>query len=73
MNIYSEYISSEYYKDDTDLRVEERNGTKYTIVFKEGLSVAIWTTENIECTISLDCPEEILIRIIDAIYTMEVS
>lgn len=73
LNVYSEYISSEYYKDETDIRIEEKNGIKHTIVCNEELSVAIWTTENIECTISLDCPEEILIRIIDAIYTMEVS
>lgn len=73
LNVYSDNITSKYYKDGTDIRIEEKDGIKYTIVCNEELSVAIWSTENLECTISLDCPEEILIRIIDAIYTMEVS
>ena len=73
LNIYSNNVTSKYYKDSADIRVEERDGIKHTIVCNEDLSVAIWTTENIECTIIIDCPEEILIRIIDAIYTMEVN
>ena len=68
---YSNNISNEFYKDGTEIRVEERNGIKHSIIRNEELLVAVWNAENIECAIAIDCPEDDLVRILKSIYTVE--
>ena len=43
----------------------------YNITRNNDWWVAVWTKDNIECSIALDCQEETLRRILDSIYTME--
>lgn len=71
INLYSDNVTRKFYKDEANIRTEEKNGIKHTIMDNDNLLVVVWTVEKIECTIVLDCPEDILNRILESIYTME--
>lgn len=71
INVYSDNVTREFYKDEANIRTEEKNGINHTIMCNEDFSVAVWSVENIECTIALGCPEDVLNRILESIYTME--
>ena len=73
MNSYADNVSYEFYKDAISTRIEEKNGIDHTIIQNEDVMVALWTVDNIQCSIFIDCQEETLLRILDAIYTMEVK
>ena len=71
LDIYSDNITTRYYKDGTIIQEEEKHGITHTILRNNDLLVAVWTIDNIECSIFIDCPEDTLIRILESIYTME--
>ena len=71
LNMYADNVTSQYYKEGTVLRVEERNGINHTLIRNNDVLVAVWTVDNLECAIAIDCPEDILIKILRSIYTME--
>lgn len=71
LNIYSDTITSSYFKDGEIKQVMETDGITHTILQNADLLVAVWSIENIECSIFIDCPEDTLIRILESIYRME--
>ncbi len=70
INVYSDNVTCEYYKDKTESSVIEKNGIRHTIIDNEDLLVVVWTVENIEYFIGIDCQEEVLNRILNSIYTI---
>lgn len=71
LDMYSDNITREYYKDESEIQQIEKNGIMHTIVHNKALLVAIWAADNIECSIAVDCQEDTLRRILNSIYTME--
>lgn len=71
IDIYSGNVTHEYSKNDTTVKKHEKNGITYTFFQNHELLVAVWTVENIECSIFVDCPEDVLIRILESISIME--
>lgn len=71
LNVYSDNVSKKYYIDERQIRIEEKDGIKHSIINNQKLLVAVWTRDNVECTISIDCHEDILNRVLESIYTME--
>lgn len=71
LDIYADNITSAYTKDENKIRVIEKNGIGHTLMNNKGVLTAVWTRENIECTIVIDCQEEILNQILESIYTVE--
>ena len=71
LNIYSDNITSKYYKDEEIVFEMEMHGTKHTILQNTDFLTAVWVKDNIECAIGVDCPEDTLIQILESIYTME--
>jgi len=71
LDIYSENVTYEFYKGGTEIRVEEKNGIKHAILQNNDILLAVWTVDNMQFSISIDCPEDTLIRILGSIYTME--
>ena len=71
LSIYNGNITSVYSKDGSNVQVVEKDGVEHTIIYNNDLLVAVWTRENIECSIGLDCKEDVLNRILESIYTME--
>lgn len=71
LDIYDGEPAHQYYKDDTHYESYELEGTTYNITRNNERWVVVWMKENIECSITLDCQEETLRRILNSIYVME--
>lgn len=71
LDMYSSNITSAYYKDENIIREKEINGNIHTVVQNNQLLVALWTVENTECSIGINCQEDTLDRILNSLYTME--
>lgn len=61
-------ISEQYMKDKTPVSTYERYNTAYNIIRNNDTWVVAWTKDNIECSIAVDCQEEVLYEIIESIY-----
>ena len=61
----------EYSWDTSDVKKYEHDGITHDIVSNEGIWVAVWSRENLECSIAVDCQEDVLYDILESIYTME--
>lgn len=71
LDMYMGETAHEYYIDDTHVETYERNGTTYNISQNADWWVVIWTKDNIECFLTLDCQEDTLRRILESIYVTE--
>lgn len=71
INVYSNSIPKEFQKSEANTTKYERNGIVHYIFENNGLWTIVWTRDNIECTITIDCPEDDIRHIINSIYTME--
>lgn len=69
--IYSQNVESEYHKNYPDTEQFESDGVFHNIFQNEGLWTAVWTKGNVECSIVIDCQEDILHKMIKSIYTVE--
>ena len=69
--IYKGEPAHQYYKDDTHYETYEREGATYNITRNNDRWVVVWTKENIECSIFVDCKEDTLRRILSSIYKVE--
>ena len=70
-DIYYDEVSHKYIKDESIIETLEIEGVVHTIIQNEDRWTAIWTVDNIECSIFVDCQEDVLYRILRSIYTME--
>lgn len=71
VDIYSEDVPNEYQKDGTEETEFEHNGTRYHIIKNNKMWVIVWTMRNIECSISVDCQEDEVYKMIRSIYESE--
>lgn len=71
LDVYAEKPAREFFRDDSHYESYEKNGTSYNITRNNDRWSAVWTKDNIECSISMDCQEETLRRILGSIYGME--
>ena len=55
INVFKGEPAHQYYKDDSHYESYERNGTMYNITRNNDRWGAVWTKDNIECSIILDC------------------
>lgn len=69
--MYSKIVTNEYNKDDLLAETLEIKGRIHNVIHNENLWASVWTKENIECTITVDCQEDTFFRILKSIYTME--
>lgn len=58
----------QYPKDNTTVMQREICGTIFNVMMNSEIWVVAWTKDNIECSIFVDCQEEILYEILDSIY-----
>ena len=71
IDIFDSEVSHEYYKDETPVEKHEKNGIVHNIMRNTDRWVVIWTKDNLECSLAIDCQEDILHKIIESIYVME--
>ena len=70
VDVYSNNSNYEYYKNDPIEEIEI-HGQKYSILQNEDAWVVVWFREEIECSIYVNCQEDILHRILRSIYILE--
>ena len=61
----------QYSKDESNSETCEMLGVVHHILHNENWWTAVWTKEQLECAIAIDCQEETLYKILKSIYTME--
>ena len=64
-------ITNEYHKDKSVVDIQEKNGTVFNIMHNNDIWVVTWVKDNVECSIFVDCQEDVLNRILESIYVME--
>ena len=71
MDMYTHDAPNSYQKDETLVEIIDIVGTEHYIMRNKDTWAVIWTQENVECSLFLDCREEDLHKILTSIYTME--
>jgi hypothetical protein len=71
IDVYETDVSHKYHRDDTVFDVYEVFNVAHTILRNNDRWVVIWFQENIECSLSVDCPEDTLYEILKSIYVTE--
>ena len=69
--VYSEKAPNRYQKDETGVQAIEIKGIDHFIVKNTDAWVVVWTKDNIECSISVDCQEDELHKILRSVYDKE--
>ena len=69
--MYSDGVTNEYYKDERQITTKEIGGNIHSIMENNGTWTVVWTKDNYECFIYIDCQEDMLYQILRSIYTME--
>lgn len=69
--IYSEGVPNKYQKDESEMKSIEIQGVSHHTVRNINTWVVVWTKENIECSISIDCQEDELYKVLRSIYDKE--
>lgn len=70
-DLYDGEPAHQFYRDGSHYEEYEKNGMNFCVTQNNGSWVAVWTKNNIECSLTLDCQEETLQRILESIYVME--
>lgn len=70
LKIYEESVSREFHKDELDAEPYESNGVIHYIFQNHDAWIVVWTRNNVECNISIDCRDDVH-RVINSIYTSE--
>lgn len=70
LDLYDGEPAHQYYKDDAYYESYEKNGTVFNITKNLDDWVIVWTKDNMECSILIDCQEDTLRRILESIYVM---
>lgn len=73
LKMYSNNVTHEFYKDNSEMQEVELNDVTFRIFQNKDFRVAVWAIEKLECSIGIDCQEEVFIKILNSIYTMEVN
>lgn len=73
VSIYLDDTQSKYYKNESSYFTYEINGTVHNVMHNDDVWVAVWMNDNIECSISIECQENELYKILKSIYSVEVE
>lgn len=71
ISIYSDTITSEYSKDENDVADIEAGGVTHSVTRNNNRWIAVWYRDNCECSIFVDCHEDVFMKILRSIYKME--
>ena len=71
VDILSQSTPDVFQKNQNSAEVVEIAGVDHNVMKNKVAWIAIWTVDNIECSIHVDCPESVFYDILRSIYTME--
>lgn len=70
IDIYNSEVSHKYQRNEDSIGYHENGGVKHQIFKNNDVLAAVWTKNNIECSIFIECQEDTLYRILNSIYGM---
>lgn len=73
VDIYNTDVSRMYQKDDIDAKIYEHSGVLHQILQNYENYSVVWSRNNVECLLVIDCQEDILDEILKSIYISEVT
>lgn len=68
---YNTEVWSEYHKDEDVVKEYERNGIVHYFMRNNDNYSVVWMHGQVECSLSAQCEEEIICKIVDSIYWLE--
>lgn len=68
INLFHQEKPNHYFKSEPDAIVYEQQGTEFIILQNEDKHSVVWTIDNTECSIFIDCQEDVLYEILESIY-----
>ena len=71
VDLFESEITHEFHRDSSDIKKYIVYETAFNIMRNNDIWVVIWTIDNIECSIALDCREDTLYEILKSINVME--
>lgn len=71
--IYSTNTPYKYETDEKTASEIELGKTIHYIERNNAAWIAVWSRDNLKCSLTVDCPEDILYKILRSIYTLEAS
>nr|MBQ8245315.1 hypothetical protein [Oscillospiraceae bacterium] len=71
VDMYNLDVSHEYHWEGSSAECYERSGVEHTVMRNNDKWVVIWFSDSAECSITVDCQEDALHRILNSIYVME--
>lgn len=71
--IYGADAPRKFETDDPNTNEVELAGIDYSIIENDGAWMVYWSRDNIECSLTVDCQENILYRILESIYVTEAN
>lgn len=71
LDMYDGEPAHQFYRDGSHYEEYEKNGMNFYVTQNNDSWVAVWTKDNIECSISIVCQEETLRRVLRSIFVME--
>lgn len=71
INIIDESKNFGFYREDVGYKESEIRGVTHHIMKNKDTWTVVWTRDDIECSIALDCQEDTLYQILESIYVME--
>jgi len=70
LDCYTDNKTCDFYKNTSSTQTIEKDGIIYTILNNNNLWVIVWTLDNLECSLALDCLEDEVYQILESIHTM---
>ena len=60
-----------YPKDEVSVRQQEICGTTFNFMRNNEIWIVVWKKDNVECSIAVDCQEDVLYEILDSLYFID--
>ena len=73
INLLNTVDTKDYFKNEIPIQRYETGGMTHNLVQNTGKWIVSWTKDNIECSIFVDCPENVLYEIIESIYGWRIN
>lgn len=73
VDIYSSDVARMYQKNENTIDRYEHSGVVHQVLKNYDISTAVWSIGHVECSLSMNCQENMMHRILKSIYTTEVD
>lgn len=73
IDVYGVDMPREYEITNPDAEKIDLEGISHSITSNNAAWIAVWTRDNLECSLSVDCQEDVFYKILESIYVTEAN